>query len=84
MRNVEALCNGLVSVAVLAHPLGFGLVALCDVKKKDAREEKDDQQHSKCGGHGLDWSNGVNVMWSVRCAQCGPDQGQWVGSCCNA
>ena len=47
MRNVEALGNGLVSVAVLAHPLGFGLVALCDV------EEKDDQQHSECCGHGL-------------------------------
>ena len=51
MRNVEALGNGLVSVAVLAHPLGFGLVALCDVEEKDAREEKDNQQHSGCGGH---------------------------------
>ena len=67
MRNVEALGNGFVSVAVLAHPLGFGLVALSDVEEKDAREEKDDQQHSECGGHGLDWSNecGCGVVRSM-------------------
>ena len=53
MRNVEALGDGLVSVAVPAHPLCFGLFALSDVEEKDAREEKDDQQHSECGGHGL-------------------------------
>ena len=76
MRNVEALGNGFVSVAVPAHPLCFGLVALSDVEEKDAREEKDDQQHGERGGHGLGWSNGVDVVWSVRCAQCGPDQGQ--------
>ena len=53
MRNVEALGNGLVSVAVPAHPLCFGLFALSDVEEKDAREEKDNQQHCKCCGHGL-------------------------------
>lgn len=51
MRNVEALGDGLVSVAVPAHPLCFGLFALSDVEEKDAREEKDNQQHSECGGH---------------------------------
>ena len=53
MRDVEALGNGFVFVAVAHHPLGFGLGFLCDVEEKDAREEENNQQHSKCCGHGL-------------------------------
>ena len=53
MRDVEALGDGFVFVAVAHHPLGFGLGFLCDVEEEDTREEKDDQQHSKCGGHWL-------------------------------
>lgn len=53
MRNVEALGDGFVFVAVPHHPLGFGLGFLCDVEEKDAREEENNQQHSECCGHGL-------------------------------
>ena len=40
MRDVEALGDGFVFVAVAHHPLGFGLGFLCDVEEKDAREEE--------------------------------------------
>ena len=84
MRDVEALGDGFVFVAVAHHPLGFGLGFLCDVEEKDAREEKNNQQHSEGCCHGLVWSNEVSGRWFARHAQYAWPLAFGYWFCCNA
>ena len=50
-RNAEALRNLFVSPAVAGHAAGLGLAVLCEVKKQDDRQEKNDQKGCQCCCH---------------------------------